>query len=98
MAVAASGHGGVLVGVDPAQSDALVATTNARLSSACMTVKSCQVGQPVNVTCWHQPASVEPHHSPYSALNAAQEPLTPGERINVNSDLADMVGYGGGCG
>jgi TfoX/Sxy family transcriptional regulator of competence genes len=31
MAVAASGHGGVLVRVDPAQLDALVATTNARL-------------------------------------------------------------------
>jgi TfoX/Sxy family transcriptional regulator of competence genes len=31
MAVAASGQGGVLVRVDPAQSDALVATTNARL-------------------------------------------------------------------
>jgi hypothetical protein len=31
MAVAASGHGGVLVRVDPAQSDALVATTNARV-------------------------------------------------------------------
>ena len=31
MAVAASGQGGVLVHVDPAQSDALVATTNARL-------------------------------------------------------------------
>jgi TfoX/Sxy family transcriptional regulator of competence genes len=30
MAVAASGQGGVLVRVDPAQSDALVATTNAR--------------------------------------------------------------------
>src|SRR6185295_5927845 len=31
MAVAASGQGGVLVRVDPAQSDALVAATNARL-------------------------------------------------------------------
>jgi TfoX/Sxy family transcriptional regulator of competence genes len=31
MAVAASGEGGILVRVDPAQSDALVATTNARL-------------------------------------------------------------------
>jgi TfoX N-terminal domain len=31
MAVAASGQGGVLVRVDPAQSDALVATTNARV-------------------------------------------------------------------
>jgi TfoX/Sxy family transcriptional regulator of competence genes len=31
MAVAASGQGGVLVRVDPAQSEALVATTNARL-------------------------------------------------------------------
>src|ERR671931_345168 len=31
MAVAASGQGGVLVRVDPAQSDALVATTNAKL-------------------------------------------------------------------
>jgi TfoX/Sxy family transcriptional regulator of competence genes len=31
MAVAASGHGGVLVRVDPAESDTLVATTNARL-------------------------------------------------------------------
>ena len=31
MAVAASGQGGVLVRVDPAQSDMLVATTNARL-------------------------------------------------------------------
>src|SRR5439155_24178530 len=31
MAVAASGQGGVLVRVDPAKSDALVATTNARL-------------------------------------------------------------------
>jgi TfoX/Sxy family transcriptional regulator of competence genes len=31
MAVAASGQGGVLVRVDPAQSDKLVATTNARL-------------------------------------------------------------------
>jgi len=31
MAVAASGQGGVLVRVDPAQSDALVATTTARL-------------------------------------------------------------------
>ena len=31
MAVAASGQGGVLVRVDPAQSDALVATTSARL-------------------------------------------------------------------
>ena len=31
MAVAASGQGGVLVRVDPAQSDALLATTNARL-------------------------------------------------------------------
>jgi TfoX/Sxy family transcriptional regulator of competence genes len=31
MAVGASGQGGVLVRVDPAQSDALVATTNARL-------------------------------------------------------------------
>ena len=31
MAVAASGRGGVLVRVDPAQSDALVASTNARL-------------------------------------------------------------------
>jgi TfoX/Sxy family transcriptional regulator of competence genes len=31
MAVAASGQGGVLVRVDPAQSDTLVATTNARL-------------------------------------------------------------------
>ena len=30
MAVAASGQGGVLVRVDPAQSDALLATTNAR--------------------------------------------------------------------
>lgn len=30
MAVAASGQGGVLVRVDPAQSDALVATTNAQ--------------------------------------------------------------------
>ncbi|MGZ8628911.1 MAG: TfoX/Sxy family protein, partial [Actinomycetota bacterium] len=30
MAVAASGQGGVLVRVDPARSDALVATTNAR--------------------------------------------------------------------
>jgi TfoX/Sxy family transcriptional regulator of competence genes len=31
MAVAASGQGGVLVRVDPAQSDTLVVTTNARL-------------------------------------------------------------------
>ncbi len=31
MAVAASGQGGVLVRADPAQSDTLVATTNARL-------------------------------------------------------------------
>lgn len=31
MAVAASGQGGVLVRVDPAQSESLVATTNARL-------------------------------------------------------------------
>jgi TfoX/Sxy family transcriptional regulator of competence genes len=31
MAVAASGQGGVLVRIDPAESDALVATTNARL-------------------------------------------------------------------
>jgi TfoX/Sxy family transcriptional regulator of competence genes len=31
MAVAASGQGGVLVRIDPAQSDQLVATTNARL-------------------------------------------------------------------
>jgi len=31
MAVAASGQGGILVRVDPAQSDKLVATTNARL-------------------------------------------------------------------
>jgi TfoX/Sxy family transcriptional regulator of competence genes len=31
MAVAASGQGGVLVRVDPAQSDTLVASTNARL-------------------------------------------------------------------
>jgi hypothetical protein len=31
MAVAASGQGGLLVRVDPAQSDSLVATTNARL-------------------------------------------------------------------
>jgi hypothetical protein len=31
MAVAASGQGGVLVRVDPEQSDALLATTNARL-------------------------------------------------------------------
>ena len=31
MAVAASGQGGLLVRVDPAQSDALVAATNARL-------------------------------------------------------------------
>jgi hypothetical protein len=31
MAVAASGQGGVLVRVDPAQSDGLVTTTNARL-------------------------------------------------------------------
>jgi TfoX/Sxy family transcriptional regulator of competence genes len=31
MAVAASGQGGVLVRVDPARSDTLVATTNARL-------------------------------------------------------------------
>lgn len=31
MAVAASGQGGVLVRVDPARSDGLVATTNARL-------------------------------------------------------------------
>jgi hypothetical protein len=31
MAVAASGPGGVFVGVDPAESDTLVATTNARL-------------------------------------------------------------------
>jgi TfoX/Sxy family transcriptional regulator of competence genes len=31
MAVAASGQGGLLVRVDPAESDALVATTNARL-------------------------------------------------------------------
>ncbi len=31
MAVAASGQGGVLVRVDPAQSDTLVATTNARV-------------------------------------------------------------------
>jgi hypothetical protein len=31
MAVAASGHGGLLVRVDPAQSAQLVATTNARL-------------------------------------------------------------------
>jgi len=31
MAVAASGQGGVLVRVDPAQSDKLVATTNARV-------------------------------------------------------------------
>lgn len=31
MAIAASGQGGVLVRVDPAQSDKLVATTNARL-------------------------------------------------------------------
>jgi TfoX/Sxy family transcriptional regulator of competence genes len=31
MAVAASGQGGILVRVDPAQSDSLVGTTNARL-------------------------------------------------------------------
>jgi TfoX/Sxy family transcriptional regulator of competence genes len=31
MAIAASGQGGVLVRVDPAKSDSLVATTNARL-------------------------------------------------------------------
>src|SRR2546422_5039678 len=31
MSVAASGQGGVLVRIDPAQSDALVASTNARL-------------------------------------------------------------------
>ena len=31
MAVAASGQGGILVRVDPGESDALVATTNARL-------------------------------------------------------------------
>jgi TfoX/Sxy family transcriptional regulator of competence genes len=31
MAVAASGHGGLLVRVDPAESDTLVETTNARL-------------------------------------------------------------------
>jgi len=31
MAIAASGQGGVLVRVDPEQSDALIATTNARL-------------------------------------------------------------------
>jgi hypothetical protein len=31
MAVAASGQGGILVRVDPAESDGLVATTNARL-------------------------------------------------------------------
>ncbi len=31
MAVAASGQGGILVRVDPAESDTLVATTNARL-------------------------------------------------------------------
>jgi TfoX/Sxy family transcriptional regulator of competence genes len=31
MAVAASGQGGILVRVDPAESDALVSTTNARL-------------------------------------------------------------------
>ena len=31
MSVAASGQGGVLVRVDPARSDALLATTNARL-------------------------------------------------------------------
>ena len=31
MAIAASGQGGVLVRVDPAQSDTLVATTHARL-------------------------------------------------------------------
>jgi TfoX/Sxy family transcriptional regulator of competence genes len=31
MALAASGQGGILVRVDPAQSDTLVATTNARL-------------------------------------------------------------------
>ena len=31
MAVGASGQGGILVRVDPAESDALVATTNARL-------------------------------------------------------------------
>ncbi len=31
MAIAASGEGGILVRVDPAQSDTLVATTNARL-------------------------------------------------------------------
>jgi hypothetical protein len=31
MAVAASGQGGILVRVDPAESDALVATTNARV-------------------------------------------------------------------
>jgi TfoX/Sxy family transcriptional regulator of competence genes len=31
MAVAASGQGGILVRVDPAESDALVTTTNARL-------------------------------------------------------------------
>jgi hypothetical protein len=31
MAVAASGQGGILVRVDPAESDSLVATTNARL-------------------------------------------------------------------
>jgi len=32
MAVAASGQGGVMVRVDPAQSDALVATTHARIA------------------------------------------------------------------
>jgi TfoX/Sxy family transcriptional regulator of competence genes len=32
MAVAASGHGGVMVRVDPAKSDSLTATTNARLA------------------------------------------------------------------
>ena len=31
LAVAASGHGGLLVRADPAESDALVATTNARM-------------------------------------------------------------------
>ena len=35
MAVAASGQGGVLVRVNPAQSDKLVATTNARLMEMC---------------------------------------------------------------
>jgi hypothetical protein len=32
-----------------------------------------------------------------STLNAAQGRSQPGERIDIQSDVADMVGYGGRC-